>query len=46
MDAIEFMDEIQQVGIALADRKVKPEHFAQFIPDELGPGIPAKPGER
>lgn len=37
MDAIEFLGEIQQVGVALAKRKVKPEHFAQFIPAELGP---------
>jgi patatin-like phospholipase/acyl hydrolase len=35
MDAVEFLDEVQQIGIALADRKVKPEHFAMFIPDEL-----------
>jgi hypothetical protein len=35
MDAIEFWDEVQQIGIALAERKVKPEHFAPFIPDEL-----------
>jgi uncharacterized protein len=35
MDAVEFLDEVQQIGIALAERKVKPEHFAMFIPDEL-----------
>ena len=37
MDSIEFLGEIQQVAMALAERKVKPEHFAQFIPEELGP---------
>jgi hypothetical protein len=37
MDAIEFLSEIQQVGVALAKRKVKLEHFAPFIPEELGP---------
>src|SRR5580704_1485147 len=37
MDSIEFLGEIQQVGMALAEKKVKPEHFAQFIPEELGP---------
>jgi hypothetical protein len=36
MDAIEFLGEIQQVGVALAKRKVKLEHFAPFIPEELG----------
>jgi hypothetical protein len=36
MDAIEFLGEIQQVGVALAERKVKPEHFAHFVPAELG----------
>jgi uncharacterized protein len=35
MDAVEFLDEVQQIGIALAERKVKPQHFAQFIPEEL-----------
>jgi len=35
MDAVEFLDEVQQIGIALAERKVKPEHFAKFIPEEL-----------
>jgi patatin-like phospholipase/acyl hydrolase len=35
MDAVEFLDEVQQIGIALAERKVKPEHFTQFIPEEL-----------
>ena len=35
MDAVEFLDEVQQIGIALAKRKVKPEHFAMFIPEEL-----------
>jgi uncharacterized protein len=37
MDAVEFLDEVQQIGIALAERKVKPEHFAQFIPEPLRP---------
>ena len=31
MDAVEFLDEVQQIGVALAERKVKPEHFAMFI---------------
>jgi hypothetical protein len=35
MDAVEFLDEVQEIGITLAERKVKPEHFAQFIPEEL-----------
>ena len=35
MDAVEFLDEVQQIGIALGERKVKPEHFAKFIPEEL-----------
>jgi uncharacterized protein len=35
MDAVEFLDEVRQIGIALAERKVKPEHFARFIPEEL-----------
>jgi patatin-like phospholipase/acyl hydrolase len=34
MDAVEFLDEVRQIGIALADRKVKPEQFAMFIPEE------------
>jgi uncharacterized protein len=35
MDAVEFLDEVRQIGIALAERKVKPEHFTRFIPEEL-----------
>jgi patatin-like phospholipase/acyl hydrolase len=35
MDAVEFLDEVRQIGVALAERKVTPEHFAQFIPEEL-----------
>ena len=41
MDAIEFLDEVQQIGIALAERKVKPEHFAPFIPEEIKPQMNA-----
>ena len=35
MDAVEFLDKVQQIGIALAERKVRPEHFKQFLPEEL-----------
>jgi uncharacterized protein len=35
MDAVEFLDEVQQIGIALAERKVRREHFAQLIPEPL-----------
>ena len=35
MDAVEFLDEVQQIGVALAERKVMPEHVARFIPEEL-----------
>ncbi|MBV8214283.1 MAG: patatin-like phospholipase family protein [Verrucomicrobia bacterium] len=35
MDAVEFLDDVQQIGIALGERKVKPEHFAMFVPEEL-----------
>jgi uncharacterized protein len=35
LDAVEYLDEVQQIGVALAEKKVKPEHFAQFIPEEL-----------
>jgi uncharacterized protein len=38
LDAVEYLDEVQQIGVALAERKVKPEHFAQFIPEELNRG--------
>jgi uncharacterized protein len=41
MDAVEFLDEVQQIGVALAERKVKPEHFAHFIPEELEPQMNA-----
>ncbi len=41
MDAIEFLDEVQQIGIALAERKVKPEHFAPFITEEIKPRMDA-----
>src|ERR1700733_2914360 len=41
MDAIEFLDEVQQIGIALAERKVKPEHFAPFITEEIKPQMNA-----
>jgi uncharacterized protein len=34
LDGVEFLAEVQQVGVALAERKVKPEHFAQFIPGD------------
>jgi uncharacterized protein len=35
MDAVEFLDEVRQIGVALAERKVKREHFAPFIPQDL-----------
>jgi patatin-like phospholipase/acyl hydrolase len=41
MDAIEFLDEVQQIGIALAEKKVKPEHFAPFITEEIKPQMNA-----
>jgi uncharacterized protein len=42
MDAVEFLAEVQQIGFALAERKVKPEHFAKFIPEELQPRMDTK----
>ena len=41
LDAVEFLDEVQQIGIALAERKVRPDHFAHFIPEELRPRMDA-----
>jgi patatin-like phospholipase/acyl hydrolase len=39
MDAADSIYELQQIGIALAKRKVNREHYAPFLPGELEPRI-------